>query len=226
MGVNTHSTVVGVFENHVQAQKAVAELKQKGFLESQIGVAGRNYQHGEGDHTKRITDDDETDHSYATEGATAGLATGAGVGALWGLGILAGVLPAIGPAIAGGTLAAMLSSAAAGAATAGLAGGLIGMGMSKDEADYYETEFKSGRTIVTVHANGREAEARQIFEALGAYDISNRGANRPRGTSATSSSVVQAERLSDPRTRDDLTGTDWKELHESGTENPSPRRTL
>jgi hypothetical protein len=49
MALSNHSTVVGVFENHVQAQKAVAELKRRGFTESQIGVAGRNYQPEKGD---------------------------------------------------------------------------------------------------------------------------------------------------------------------------------
>jgi hypothetical protein len=219
MAIAKHSTIVGVFENHGQAQKAVSELKRRGFTESQIGVAGRNYEAD--DATRKLADPDGTDHSYATQGATAGLATGAGVGALWGLGILAGVLPAIGPAIAGGTLMAMLSSAAAGAATAGLAGGLIGMGMSKDEADYYETEYQTGRTIVTVDARERQSEARQLFDALGGYDIAKR-----KNGEGMSSSLTQEERLSEPSLRDDLTGTDWAELHEASSENTAPRRTL
>lgn len=99
---------------------------------------------------------------------------GASAGALWGLGILAGVLPAIGPAIAGGTLAVLLSSAAAGAAAAGLAGALIGMGLSPDEAEYYETEMKSGRTIVTVQAGARRQEALNLIQEFGGYDISSR----------------------------------------------------
>jgi uncharacterized protein (TIGR02271 family) len=87
------------------------------------------------------------------------------------LGILAGVLPAIGPAIAGGTLAVLLSSAAAGAAAAGLAGALIGMGLSKEEAEYYEGELKAGRTIVTVHAGSRRDEAMHILRQHGGYSM-------------------------------------------------------
>lgn len=172
----TSSTIVGIFDDQGRAQNAVKELKQRGFTESQIGVVGRHYEAGDAGNTRALGD--ANDDSYAGEGAAAGLATGAGVGALWGLGILAGALPAIGPAIAGGTLAAILSSAAAGAAAAGLAGGLVGMGISKEDADYYESEFKAGRTIITVNAAGREDEVRQVFSTLGAYDVSRRGASQ------------------------------------------------
>lgn len=189
MAINSSTTVVGVFDNQDRAQNAVQELKRRGFTETQIGVAGRHYDAGTAG-TRDLAD--ESDDTYAGEGAAAGLATGAGVGALWGLGILAGALPAIGPAIAGGTLAAILSSAAAGAAAAGLAGALVGMGISKEEADYYDSEFRSGRTIVTVNAPGREAEARQVLESMGGYDASRRdmsaatGDTRTRGQAANS----------------------------------------
>jgi stress response protein YsnF len=119
---------------------------------------------------------DDTNESYAAEGGAAGLATGAGVGALWGLGIIAGALPAIGPAIAGGTLAAILSSAAAGAAAAGLAGTLIGLGIPKNEAEFYEGELEAGRIVVTVRGNGRYGEALGVLRRFGGYDMSRRAA--------------------------------------------------
>jgi uncharacterized protein (TIGR02271 family) len=160
-----------VFTDHSQARKAVHALKEAGFTENQIGVASAKRHtdaHGS------ATGDNDDDDSYAGEGAIAGAATGAGIGALWGLGILAGILPAIGPAIAGGTLAVLLSSAAAGAAAAGLAGALIGMGLSREEAEFYEGELKSGRTIVTVNAGSRREEAMRLLRQFGAYDISNK----------------------------------------------------
>lgn len=172
MMAKSHSTVVGVFTDHEKAQQAVRELKSIGFTENQIGVARRG-----GDENRTVPSDvaDAGDESYAGEGTAAGLATGAGIGALWGLGIIAGVLPAIGPAIAGGTLAAILSSAAAGAVAAGLGGALIGLGLSKEEADYYNTEFEAGRTVVTVSAGDRVADAESILLNYGSYDISHRG---------------------------------------------------
>jgi hypothetical protein len=161
MTQNAENTVVGVFTNREQARQATNALKEAGFNDAQIGVSATNTE---------AADALEEPGAVGT-GTIAGAATGAGVGALWGLGILAGVLPAIGPAIAGGTLAVLLSSAAAGAATVGLAGALLGMGLSKDEADYYEGEWKAGRTIVTVVAGGRRAEALAILRQFDGYDM-------------------------------------------------------
>lgn len=174
--------VVGVFSDASKAQQAVQALRNAGFTEDQIGVIGRDARR-----TTATADDDDTSESYAAEGAATGLAAGAGLGALWGLGILAGVMPVIGPAIAGGALAAVLSSAAAGAAAAGLAGALVGMGIPKDEAEYYESEFQAGRTLVTVNAPGRETEARGILQRFGAHD---RSSAEMSGTTTSSSAMA------------------------------------
>lgn len=191
-------TVVGVFEDHHQAQKAVNELKRAGFTDDQIGVAGRNYDRAGG----TLSSDGDDQDSYAGEGAAAGLAAGAGIGALWGLGILSGVMPVIGPAIAGGTLGIILSSAAAGAAAAGLTGALVGMGIPKDEAEFYETEFRSGRTIVTVACNGRESEASSLLRRFGGYDISSRGETSTMGSSTLDKSTMgKAKAFSSDSTR-------------------------
>ena len=162
----THrGTVVAVFDNHASAQAAIRELKSMGFREDQIGVTSRDIS-SKGE----LVHDSDDDGNYAGEGGMAGLAAGAGVGALWGLGIVSGVLPAIGPAIAGGALAAILTSAAAGAAAAGLAGTLIGLGIPREEAEYYESEFKAGRTIVTVNSEGRYADVLSVLRRHGGYE--------------------------------------------------------
>lgn len=184
------STVIGVFKDRGQAQQAVSELKRAGFREDQIGVTAPGDGDGDGHATRGKT---ETQGTHASQGAVAGLTAGAGVGALWGLGIVAGVVPAIGPAIAGGTLAAILSSAGAGAAAAGLAGTLIGFGIPEEEAEYYEGEFRSGRTIVSVHADGRESEARNILQRLGSYDMRSEGARTTGdGAAARNERTLQA----------------------------------
>lgn len=157
----TRSSVVGVFENHSQAQRAVDDLRRAGFREDQIGVATQD--------RSRTGTDDTTDDSNAGTGAVTGALAGAGLGAAWGIGILAGLLPAIGPVIAGGTLAAILASAGLGAAAAGIAGLLIGMGIPEEEANYYESEFQSGRTIVTVKAESRYDEAVTIVRRHGGH---------------------------------------------------------
>jgi len=168
------ATVVGVFPDRQQAQRAVRALRDAGFREDQIGLASSGQDSG----TLSSDADTDSENSYAGEGAMTGLAAGAGVGALWGLGILSGVLPVIGPAIAGGTLGVLLSSAAAGAATAGVAGLLAGMGVPKEEAEYYESEMHAGRSIVTVNAGDRRSEAFSIIQRHGGYDASTRSATQ------------------------------------------------
>jgi uncharacterized protein (TIGR02271 family) len=185
MAATQRSTVVGVFHDRHQANLAVEDLKRAGFRDDQIGVAGR--------HTDTTTDaTTEGSGSMWEEGAITGALAGAGLGGLVGLGIIAGLIPAVGPVIAGGTLAAILANAAGGAALAGLAGALIGAGIPEDEARYYESEFHSGRIIVTVKANGRYTEAESILRKHGAYDMQTAGASQAAVTTSTAPRTTAA----------------------------------
>jgi uncharacterized protein (TIGR02271 family) len=165
-------TVVGVFQDHFQADRAVTELRRAGFREDQIGVAGRHVE-GAGDTGVAAAEEG----SAVETGAITGALAGAGLGGLVGLGILAGVIPAIGPVIAGGTLAALLANAAGGAALGTLAGALVGAGIPEEEAKYYHKEFEQGRIIVTVKADGRADEATAILRKHGAYDMHSSGSS-------------------------------------------------
>jgi hypothetical protein len=161
------STVVGVFANRSQADRAIDELRREGFQNDQLGVVGPK---GEESTTGKHADKG----AHVAEGAVVGAVAGAGVGGLVGLGILAGVIPVIGPAIAAGTLGTILLNAAGGAAIAGVAGALVGLGIPEEEASYYEGELTSGRYLLTVHAGAREPEARAILRRQGAYTYQDR----------------------------------------------------
>jgi uncharacterized protein (TIGR02271 family) len=155
--------VVGVFETRHGAEQAIADLRKAGFDKDHISMVAR----GADGKTVRTDGDEET---YADEGAVAGAVAGAGVGALVGIGVLSGVIPVIGPVLAVGALGTVLLNAATGAAIAGIAGALIGWGIPEDEAEYYESEVKAGRFLVTVEADGRADEARRILHRFGGFD--------------------------------------------------------
>lgn len=177
MTTTQRSVVIGVFDDHRQADLAVAELHRVGFDNTQVGIASR-------DPDKAFATDKGT---QAAVGAAAGAAAGAGLGGLVALGILAGVIPGIGPAIAGGTLAMILANAAGGAAIVGVAGALVGLGIPTDEAKHYEGEFHAGRTLVTVQNVGnRFDEAWKILHRFGGY---NRQV--PRSTAATTGDTMR-----------------------------------
>src|SRR5919199_6903945 len=169
MATTERPTVVGVFENRTQAERAVDELHRAGLRDDQIGYAAHGGEAPEGSTNWQTAGPGE-----AGEGAAKGLATGAGIGAI--LGALAtGLIPGIGPVIAGGLLAGIATGAVAGAAAGGLLGALVGsFGVPEEEARYYDEEFRAGRTIVTVKANGRYDEAQSIVRRYGAYDVETR----------------------------------------------------
>ena len=118
------------------------------------------------------------------------------------LAIAAGFLPAIGPVIAGGILAAIAASAASGAAASTVVGALVGLGVTDEEAAYYDAEFKKGRTIVVLKGNDRRALAETILTAHHARSgiLSPRTiADQLRGHPRLSRPPSRAD--SDPRTR-------------------------
>ena len=178
MATTERPTVVGVFDNRADAERAVSELQRAGFRDDQIGYATKGDDVRTGGRAIEGTDTGE-----AGEGAAKGAVGGGVIGGI--LGALAtGLIPGVGPVIAGGLLAGIIGGAVAGAAAGGLFGALVGsMGVPEDEARYYDQEFQSGRTVVTVKADGRYQDAYDILQRAGAYDFETRGTRT--GTATT-----------------------------------------
>jgi uncharacterized protein (TIGR02271 family) len=187
------TTVVGVFHDRADADRAVDELRRAGIRNDQIGIVAK------GD--ERTGDGVVADEgSEAGSGAVAGMVAGAGLGGLVGLGIVAGVIPVLGPIIAGGTLATILANAAGGAAIAGIAGALIGAGIPEHEAEYYQSEFEAGRTLVTVHCNGDAGNVMAILRRHNAYDMQTTPARGASVTSTTGRTATATAATTAPRT--------------------------
>jgi hypothetical protein len=173
------ATVVGLFHNQADAERAIQRLKQAGFSDDQIGVAIRD--------PERQQDLIEGTGTQATEGAATGAIGGGVLGGV--IGLLAGVgalaIPGIGPIIAGGTLASTLAGAGIGAAAGGLLGALVGMGVPEEDAEHFDRGFRAGGTLVTVNPGARAEEARTCLYESGA-DMGSMG--RGLSTSAASAS--------------------------------------
>lgn len=164
MTVIERSTVVGVFTNSVLAERAIDELHHVGFTNEQIGFVAR------GTAAQPTSTRDEETKAHAL-GATTGAVGGGVAGGL--LSAAAALLiPGFGPALAGGMLVATLGGAVLGAITGGFVGALKGMGVSEEEAHYYQRELETGRTLVTVNAGERNREVIEILRRNGAYDAS------------------------------------------------------
>jgi uncharacterized protein (TIGR02271 family) len=162
MGLKKSDTVIGLFHNHAETARAIRDLKDAGFTDSEIGVLMQDSAQA-----RQFAQDTGT---KAGEAAATGAATGGLLGGLFGLlaGVGALVIPGIGPIIAGGAIASALAGAGIGAAAGGLIGALVGMGIPEEEARYYERGFREGGILVTVDAGARRSEARQILLNAGA----------------------------------------------------------
>lgn len=163
MSVATCSTIVGVFNERSDADRAIAELRQTEFRNDQIGVVTRD------DQGRTVIKNEEEIETESREAVTVGTIAGAGIGGLVGLGVLVGAIPVIGPALAVGTLATILTNAAGGAVIAGLGGALMGWGVPEQHARFYDGHFQAGRILVTVHTDDRYEQARAILESHGGF---------------------------------------------------------
>lgn len=165
MGTKQERVLVGVFHTAGDARRAIEDLRNAGFSDKKIGLLTHDK---EGD--PEVKSFRDLEGNKAGTGAAIGAAAGAGGGALWALGIAAGILPAIGPVIAGGILAAIAASAATGAAAGVVVGTLVGLGVSDEEAAYYDEEFKKGRTIVVVQTDDRADLAYTLLNARNSHN--------------------------------------------------------
>lgn len=171
----TRDTYVGVFDDRSAADRAARDLRTAGFKDDEIGYAWKDEQ------GKRQHEGD----TKAGEMAAGGAATGAVVGGLIGA-ATAGLIPGVGPILAGGILASTLTGAAVGTAAGGISGALVGMGIPEDEAKYYDSEFREGRTLMTVRSKDRYDLAGDTIRRGGGWDYDTRNEQRKKvGRDAT-----------------------------------------
>ena len=159
---------VGVFATKTAADKAVADLKTAGFTNDQISLVAK-------DSRGKTVSTNGVGETKSGEGALIGAAAGGVTAAAVGAGMMLGVIPVIGPILALGPLALTLLNAAGGAAVGSLAGALIGMGLPKEDADYYEGEVAAGRYLVAVDNNDSKKDALGIYSRHGGYDRKSAG---------------------------------------------------
>ena len=163
----TENLASAVFDNQIEAERAVSDLRANGVEDSAISLIAQT----DGKHTT-------TDGSGA-EAATDVIgkaALGAGAGTL--LGIAALAIPGVGPLVAAGAIAASavpgaaLTGAAIGAAAGGLTGLLTDHGVDPDDAGYYEERVNNGGVFVSVdtrNASLTPEAARDILYSAGGH---------------------------------------------------------
>ena len=166
-------TVVGLFENYMDADRAVSDLTAHGFGRNEISVAARDSAIRDR-MVRGTTGEERAVGESAVAGAAGGATLGGLAGLLVGLGALA--IPGVGPVIAAGTLATALGTTAAGAgigaAAGGLLGALVGLGIPREDAEFYAEGVKRGGVLVTVQASDdRASEALNIMRGANAVDV-------------------------------------------------------
>ena len=159
--IERQTTVIGLFSERSQAGQALDDLRQDGFRDDQFGFVVRHTQYVE--HIPEPVD--------SAPGAAVGAVGGGVLGGLVGAAV-ALLIPGFGPAIAGGILGATLGGAALGAATGGFVGAMAVLGLSEEDARYYERALETGHVIVTVQAQDRPQEALTLLQNAGAFEAS------------------------------------------------------
>ncbi|NLC10951.1 MAG: hypothetical protein GX767_01685 [Firmicutes bacterium] len=148
--------VVGIFNEHSQAERALRQLQENGFSEEQISLVAKRDENQEGGQEGQDLGD----------GTLTGSAIGGLAGLLAGTGAL--LIPGVGPIIAAGPLAATLTGVVGG----GIAGGLIDYGISEERGRYYEERVRQGSVLVSVKAEDDKVEnAAEILRNMGAEDV-------------------------------------------------------
>lgn len=156
-------TVISTFNSRDSAERAVGDLRSKGF-DKEISIVTKDDKGGgerkKGDNAPAMGGDPLSD------GATTGSVLGGIAGLVAGAGALA--IPGIGPVVAAGPIAALLS----GAATGGIAGGLIDWGIPAERGRYYEDRIKQGNVLVSVRTDDNKVnDAASVLRRYGSQDV-------------------------------------------------------
>lgn len=148
--------IIGVYESHESALKAIEELKKSGYPTDKLSIIGK---------TTKIDDHFHVKAHHQVEGAEVsfGVIAGSVVGVLSGIGIFA--IPGLGFLFGAGALVGAFAGLELGALSGGLAAVLTRLGVDKLTADKYEEYLKQGKFLIV--AQGEENELKGAEQKLG-----------------------------------------------------------
>jgi hypothetical protein len=159
-------TVVALFRNAEDAQRALSELAKQGFRPGDVSLIAHD---GSGKYSKLLEKESRERYEVGSAAGT-GAAIGSAAGLMLGLAALA--IPGVGPIVATGPLAAALAGAGIGAAAGGLLGSLVELGVPHSEAGYFAEGLRRGGTLLVVRCNDDEVDrVERILNRNGAQDI-------------------------------------------------------
>ncbi len=173
-------TIVALFGNFSDADRALIALVENGFDRSAISFAAQERAvivTRRADGTNGVVAEEER---AIPEGVGESAVLGAGEGVVVGgsLGFAAGIaalmIPGIGPLFAAGELATVVASVLAGAMTGATVGGLAGAlthhGLPADTADMYAERVSGGAVVLSIQTD-RAHEAVDILRAAEAVHV-------------------------------------------------------
>lgn len=153
-------TVVGVYDTHAHAIRAVEELRREGFEPQQISIFAPD--------PREAPNFAEEVGVRVVQGSATGAAAGGLIGGLsgWLVGLTGLLVPGAGFVLAAGPIAGAFVGLIGGASVGGFIGMLVGLGLPRAAAEQYNHELVAGRTLVMVHADGEFGLAeRAMFRA-------------------------------------------------------------
>jgi len=160
--------VVAIYDNHVQAEQAVDQLKKAGFDMKKLSIIGKDYH----------TEENVVGYYNAGDRMKHWGKMGAFWGGLWGLlfGAAFFFVPGIGPVLVAGPVVAWIVSALEGAVVIGglsaIGAGLYSIGIPKDSILRYEVALKADKFLLIAHGTADEvAKAKETIERTSPAEV-------------------------------------------------------
>jgi hypothetical protein len=162
------NAVVGIYDNHPQAEEAVKELQKSGFDMKKLSIVGKGY------HTEeQVVGYYNTGNRMKHWGKL-----GAFWGGIWGMlfGAAFFAIPGIGPVLVAGPLVAWIVGALESAVVVGglsaIGAGLYSIGIPKNSIVKYEAALKADKFLVPAHGTADEvAKAKNIMQTTGPVEV-------------------------------------------------------
>ncbi len=179
--MTNENAIVAVYDDHVQAEQAVDQLKRAGFDMKKLSIVGKDY-HSEENVVGYYNTGDRMKHWGKM---------GAFWGGIWGLlfGAAFFFVPGIGPVLVAGPVVAWIVAALEGAVVVGglsaIGAGLYSIGIPKDSVLRYEVALKADKFLLIAHGTADDvAKAKEIIERTSPAEVNVHadGKSQPAGT--------------------------------------------